>query len=510
MPQGALPFNYEIQRQGQGFTGLGGLPVYMDLAHRLKMASSIDTHVGLKAQSQGWTDSELVMSLIWLNLAGGDHVDDLKLLRADEGFCRLLVQSRHYGMKRRERRALVNRWRKERKQDVGSQAVPSPSAVFRYLSMFCVPGETTGVKGTAHIPSTGRGLRGLAQVNRDMLSAGHANKSGSVATLDMDATIVATHKAAALYCYKGYQSYQPFNVWWAETGMIVHTEFRDGNVPAGFDQLRILKESLAALPAGVDTVQVRSDTAGYQHDLLKYCDSGHNERFGRIRFAVGCDVTPEFKRAVSEVDEQDWQPLKRFRNGQWEETHRQWAEVCFVPNAIGHSKNGPAYRYVATREPLREQLPLDGLGQAPQYSFPTMTINDRGYKVFATVTNTDMPGDELLRWQYGRCGKSEEANRAIKHDFAGGKLPTSRFYENAAWWWIAVLAYNLNAIMKDLVMGGQWVKRKMKAIRFGLIRLPGQVVQRARTLRIRLSRANPVLEWIRELRARISALSVPV
>ena len=66
----------------------------------------------------------------------------------------------------------------------------------------------------------------------------------------------------------------------------------------------------------------------------------------------------------------------------------------------------------------------------------------------------DWEGSALIRWLYARCGKSEEANRAIKEDFAGGKLPSAGFYENAAWWWIAVLAYNLNAIMKALVMGG--------------------------------------------------------
>jgi hypothetical protein len=48
----------------------------------------------------------------------------------------------------------------------------------------------------------------------------------------------------------------------------------------------------------VETVRWRSDTAGYQHDLLRYCEMGKNECFGRIEFAVGCDVTSSFKQAV--------------------------------------------------------------------------------------------------------------------------------------------------------------------------------------------------------------------
>ena len=103
-----------------------------------------------------------------------------------------------------------------------------------------------------------------------------------VATLDMDATLIETAKEEALYSYKGFKSYQPLNVWWAEQEVVLHTEFRDGNVPAGFENLRVLKEALEHLPEGMEKVYFRSDTAGYQHDLLKYCEMGENKRFGRI------------------------------------------------------------------------------------------------------------------------------------------------------------------------------------------------------------------------------------
>lgn len=32
--------------------------------------------------------------------------------------------------------------------------------------------------------------------------------------------------------------------------MVLHKEFRDGNVPAGYENLRILKEALDHLPGG--------------------------------------------------------------------------------------------------------------------------------------------------------------------------------------------------------------------------------------------------------------------
>ena len=88
------------------------------------------------------------------------------------------------------------------------------------------------------------------------------------------------------------------NTYWFEQKTLVHSEFRDGNVPAGYEQLRVFQQSLNSLPEGVEKVFLRSDTAGYQHDLLQYCASVQNERFGVIEFAIRADVTPAFKEAV--------------------------------------------------------------------------------------------------------------------------------------------------------------------------------------------------------------------
>jgi hypothetical protein len=54
------------------------------------------------------------------------------------------------------------------------------------------------------------------------------------------------------------------NVWWDEQSFVLHSEFRHGQVPAGFEQLRVLTEALEALPADVEKVHMPWDTAGYQ------------------------------------------------------------------------------------------------------------------------------------------------------------------------------------------------------------------------------------------------------
>ena len=267
--------------------------------------------------------------------------------------------------------------------------------------------------------------------------------------------------------------------------MLVYTEFRDGNVPAGYQQVRVFEEALAQLPAGVEKVRLRVDTAGYEHALLRYCEESKNERFGKIEFAIGCDVTSEFKKAVAEVAQEDWKPIRKEIRGVLMNTGQEWAEVCYVPNAIACRKQGLEYRYLAIREAL-PQPALPRMEKQLELPFQTMMMGRYPYKLFGTVTNMKWDGEEVILWQRGRCGKSEEAHSVMKEDLAGGKLPSGKFGVNAAWWWIMVLSLNLNQVMKQLVLGHRWTARRLKAIRFALINLPARVMEHARQLTIRL------------------------
>lgn len=509
MSQGVLPFKYEEEKIETGMTAMAGLPLYLDLAKVIGLSKSIQKHLKIRERSQGWTDSQVVLSLVLLNLAGGDCVDDLKIMEADEGFGAILRKSEMHGLRRKVRRAIERRWRKEKKR-----SVPSPSAVFRYLSEFHDAKqekfrELTDIK--AFIPASNGHLKGLREINKDMCAGLNTARLEKTATLDMDATLAATTKKEALYCYKGFKSYQPFNVWWHEHGVILHTEFRDGNVPAGFEQLRIFKEALDCLPENVEKVKLRSDTAGYQHDLLRYCEKGENERFGRIEFAIGCTVTKAFKTAVAQVPDSEWQPIYKNEKGIRIKTGSEWAEVCYVPNELCHSKDAPAYRYLAKRQRLEMQPPLPGMEETAQLElpFPTMEIEEKQYKVFGVVTNiqyTDMTGEEVIHWLHERCGKSEEVHAVMKEDLAGGKLPSADFGVNAAWWWIMIIALNLNAMMKNLALAPCMKAKRMKAIRFSVINIPGRVIKRSRSLFLRLSKGHPSYVLLVEARRKIAML----
>ena len=166
MKQGLLGFQYEQEKSTTGMTALSGLVTYLELIHASGLKSSVERYVGLRECGQGWTDSQIITSLILLNLAGGESVSDLDVLDEDAGFCRVVREVETWGMRRRERRALEERWRMERRR-----SVPSDSGVFRYLEMFHDVGEEAMREAhRAFIPAPNEALRGLWKVNAAMVS----------------------------------------------------------------------------------------------------------------------------------------------------------------------------------------------------------------------------------------------------------------------------------------------------------------------------------------------------
>ena len=92
----------------------------------------------------------------------------------------------------------------------------------------------------------------------------------------------------------GETGYQPLNVFCPELGLVLHSEMHDGNVPASMHNVEAVDAALGQLPAGIKTFTVRSDAAGHQKELLKYCKDPSRRpaangvaRFGRIGFVIG-------------------------------------------------------------------------------------------------------------------------------------------------------------------------------------------------------------------------------
>ena len=534
MAQGILPFKYVESKKSQSMTNFSGLFPYVELLHRMGFFESVSRYVGVHQGDQGWLDSQILLHLLLLNLSGGDCPEDIERLESDKGLCKGIMQLEKRLLGVKSAREINRRFRGRKGRQ---RCFASPNALRTYMEKFHnEKGEEDRVWGEAYIPVSNEYLEGLSKLNAEFLSfmqlnsdsdsdSGEEGRDTETATLDGDATLVASEKSEAMYCYKKYPGYQPLNIFWHEQKMVAHSEFRDGNVPAGHELKRVLCEALDRLPAGVKKVRFRGDSAAYQYELLDFCELGGHKRFGRIEFAISCHICDSFKKSVVKLADEEWKPIYRDLgngNGIKIKTNQQWAEVPYVG-----SLKSPDYRYIAIREPIERQrsLPLPGIGDGgdgdgdeyqsesdSQRSLPFPNYQDLSngvrYELSGLVTNMDWDGEELIHWSRKRCGNSEHAHSVMKSDLCGGKLPSGKFGANACWWQVMVLSLNLHEMFKRLCLPANWHNHRLKSLRYWFIYVVGRVEKWGRQLHVILDKSQNAFEMYINARKRISSLAL--
>jgi hypothetical protein len=433
-----LPFDIDDQIDPTLLTAHAGVPLVMELFRRLGAAQIVNEQVRIKQRQRGLTPAQLVETLIALWAAGGERCQDLQTLRADTALATLL-----------------------------GYELPAATTMRDFLEGFHVEappllraGEKTAV------PEESAPLAGLGAANRCVLATVQQQAPQRTATLDVDATILETHKHLASVTYEGTRGYQPVVAVWAEQDLIVHDEFRDGNVPAGCGNVRILERAVTALPTGVAQRFVRGDSALYEQAVLAWCEAPARG----IGYAISADMSPQLYAAITQLPEHTWQ-LERDEP----DAIREWAEVPYVPDDGDHRKDRPCVRrYLAVRIRRRQgELFADG----------------SGVKHFAIVTNREGDGLTLLRWHREKAGTVEHAHHVLKNELAAAALPSGKFGANAAWFRLNVLTYNLLSALKRLALPGDLSDARPKRLRFLVFNTVGKVVQHARRTLLRLTTA---------------------
>ena len=440
MSQGTprLPFEIDDAIDPMLVTGRAGVPLVIELFRHLGVAAAVDTHVAVKQRQRGLTPSQLVESLIALWASGGDRCQDLTMLREDQALAALL-----------------------------GHPLPAATTVRDFLEAFHVEHGPLWVAGPqATIPEESAPLGGLGRANRTLVAGLQRGARETTATLDVDATLVESHKDAATVAYDGTRGYQPVVVLWAEQDVIVHDQFRDGHVPAGCGNLRVLQQGVANLPQGITAIRLRADSALYETEVLRWCEEAER----KIAYAISADLSEPLRAEITRLPESAWQVER-----EEPEAIRAWAEVPYVPDDGDHRKDRPCVRrYLAVRVQRRQgSLCADG--------------SDTHY--FAVVTNRPEDGLAILQWHRAKAGTVEHTHHVLKNELAAAALPSGKFGANAAWFRLNVLTYNLLTALKRLTLPGDLRTARPKRLRFLLFNTVGKVVAHARQTLLRLSGA---------------------
>jgi hypothetical protein len=431
-----LPFEIDDTIDPTLVTGRAGVPLVIELFRHLGVAQTIDTEVAVKQRQRGLPPSELVESLIALWTSGGDRCQDLTMLREDQALALLL-----------------------------GHPLPAATTMRDFLEAFHVEDGPLWAAGrAATIPLESAPLAGLGAANRTLVAGLQRGARTRTATLDADATLVESHKDAATVAYDGTRGYQPVVVLWAEQDVILHDQFRDGHVPAGCGNVRVLEQAVANLPQGVAQIRLRADSALYETAVLRWCEDQ------RIEYAISADLSEQLKAEILRLPDTAWQVER-----EEPDVIRAWAEVPYVPDDGDHRKDRPCVRrYLAVRAQKR-QGSLFADGSRVHY--------------FAIVTNRAGGGLALLQWHRAKAGTVEHAHHVLKNELAAAALPSGKFGANAAWFRLNVLTYNLLTALKRLTLPGDLRTARPKRLRFLLFNTVGKVVAHARRTLLRLSAA---------------------
>ena len=448
-----LPFDVATERTDPAVTSFAGLPLAVEAWHALGLGEACEKHVKLKERQRGMSEAEWIEMLVMLRMAGGETAADLAALKEDAGLLRI--------------------WSLPEKA--------SPRSVYQFLERFHDKGQPEPQPGKAVIREETAGLKGLAEVNRELLRRVQKAHPVDEATLDHDASIHESTKRSALWTYEGTKGYQPAATYWAEQGLVVHDQFRDGNVPAGMGQLDLAKAAFAMLPEGIERRSFRADSASYDHKLMRWLD-----REG-IRFAITADMSKALRAEIEKVAETEWRPVyKRLDGDLTVKTEKQCAEVAFVPDDGVARKGERPFRYVSIRVPKQRELAFDA------------ESDTSGWRHFGICTNDwDLDAEALIWWHRERCGSVEKLHDILKNDEGCGTFPSQHFGANAAWYRLGIIAYNLQRAMEHVCLPEEWKGERPSTLRFRFFRLAGRIVKHARRHLLVLStRAAPMLPML--------------
>lgn len=460
--QGVLPYIIEILKRSDAITALAGLPLVVETMRALGLGRLVREHVHVRKRERGYSETKQIEAFVQLMASGGECIEDIEILKADAGLCRL----------------------------VGD--LPGADAARNFLYEFhdeelIKKAQASRAKDqVAYIPEENEALQGLAKVNVGFVHRVAAQGNCTRATLDHDATIQESHKREAQFHYKGGRGYQPSVIYWAEQDLVLADEYRDGNVPAAMSNLPLIKRGFAILPETITERNFRGDSACYEEKILKWLANPKRESGpqGHIGFTISADMTPDLRKVCEAVPEKRWE----LADDRLHETV-QCAEVEFTPG--DWPKDAWPLRYLALRI------------QAKQGE---LFANGSTTKYLAVVTNREGQPIEILRWHWKKAGTIESVHDVTKNELGARVPPCGRFGANAAWFRLSLLTYNVLSAMKSLALPSGLSNARPKRLRFCLFSIAGRIISSGGKLILRIAKEIEEKVKLVVARQRLAAL----
>jgi len=417
-----LPF--KLASTDEKITSNAGLGLFGEFLHSQRLSTLIDENIRRFTSNHSYKPSEFVVPLLLMQHGGGRYIEDVREIANDEALLQLL----------------------------GITAVPSSSAIGDWLRFI---GDVHG------------GLAGLSRCNQIVLKRALKKSCAKEFTLDIDATQIIGWKSEAEFTYKGEKGYMPIVGHIAETGLVIHDEFRDGNISPGTRNLQFIKQCCAKMPTGKRITRFRADGATYQSAVFNWCEKNN------IRFAIGGHMDASVKTIIKELKESEWQK------------YQGSSSIARVTHCMGDTEK--AFDLIIIRRPWQPDLLDQDADDSKRYVL--------------VATNIKGNAKSIVSWYNQRGEASENRIKELKIGFSMEYMPCGTTKANAVYFRIGVLAYNLFKLFKMATMPKEWAKHTVQTIRWKFYNTAGKLVQHAGQLWFKVKAS--CYNLFEEVRARI-------
>lgn len=418
--QTVLPFKLEATEEL--LTANAGLALFGEFVRGLGLSRWLDQEMPKPGSGRGYEADTYVTPLVLLLTGGGRSLEDLRMLKGDTALATVLKQ----------------------------ETLPSTDALGDWLRR---TGEDVG-------------LSGLGRINQ-RIAATRIRQSGITAhTLDGDASQIVAEKETAQFTYKGEQGYMPMIGHLAETGIVIHDEFREGNIAPATDNLGFIRACEARMPKGHRIAHVRLDSAGYQAGIFNYL-----EATGKT-FAIGGRLDTPTQKAIANIPDSAW---------------KHYADCAVAETLHSMSETKKAFRLIIVKHKRQAEL----FDDKPKYH--------------VIASNRAESTADTLIWYRQRGDVSENGIKELKIGFGMERMPCGQFKANAAFFRIGVIAHNLFVLFKHSALDAGWLRHQVTTVRWRLFHLPGKVVRHAGAWVLKVPAG--VVDLFRSIRARSFALA---
>ena len=314
--------------------------------------------------------------------------------------------------------------------------------------------------------------------------------------LDFDSHLVEVHseKEGAAPNRKHGFGFHPLGCWLDEGGEALAMLLRSGNAGANTaaDHITVLDASLEQLPADVRdrerdapvAILARADAAGATHAFA----AALRER--KIGFSLGYYVTETVGQAALALADNAWRPAL---NASGEPRDGAWvAELTGHVDLSGWPEG--------TRLIVRKERPHPGA----QLRFTD--VDGHRYQAFLT----DQTGDDLAALEVThRLHARVEDRIAEARELGLARLPFHAFDDNETWIELILLAQDLLAHKRALVLDPDSARLAPKRLRHRLLHVAGRLTHSGRRRTLHLPAGWPWADALITAFARLRALAAP-